>query len=168
MLLDLQSWHVGIANVKFVYIICVKRSVHSNICLDDALTIFSVFLYVYFFILMSMLTGPMAICATFLFNNVPYLNFQLSRLFTENKIIVTGSLTTNFMILTMYTQTRAYFLKSLCNFIVYSVRKYATRLVMPSFVILQSSLDIISVTHVCKILIFCHMSFHLYQTDLYP
>ena len=164
MPLDLQS----IANVKFVYIICVNRSVHSNTCLDYALTIFWVFLYVYFFILRSVLTDPMAICATFLFNNVPYLNCLLSCLFTENKIVVTGSLTTNFMILTMYRETTAYFLKPLCNFIVYSVWKYATRLLMPSFVILQSSLDIISVTHVCRILIFCYMSFHLYQTDLYP
>ena len=167
MPLDLQSWHVGIANVKFVYIICVNRSVYSSTCLDYALSIFWVFFYVYFFILMSILTGPMAICATFLFNDVPYLNCLLSCLSTKNKIVVTDSLTTNFVILTMYTQTTAYFFKPLCNFIVYSVRKYATRLLTPSFVILRFSLDIISVTHVCKILIFCYMSFHLYQTDLY-
>ena len=78
--------------------------------------------YVYFFILMSVLTGPMTICATFLFNDVPYLNCLLSCLFTKNKIVVTDSLTTNFVILTMYTQTMVYFLKPLCNFIVYSVQ----------------------------------------------
>ena len=128
MPLDLQSWRAGIANIKFVYIICVNRSVYSSTCLDYALTIFWVFLYVYFFILMSMLTGPMAICATFLFNDVPYLNCLLSCLLTKNKIVVTDSLTTNFVILTMYTQTTVYFLKPLCNFIVYSVRKYATGL----------------------------------------
>ena len=97
-----------------------------------------------------MLTSPMAICATFLFNDVPYLNCLLSCIFTKNKIVVTDSLTTNFVILTMYTQTTAYFLKPLCNFIVYSVRKYATRLLTSSFVILRSSLDIISVK-VCTI-----------------
>ena len=110
----------------------------------------------------------MAICATFLFNDVPYLNCLLSCLFTKNKIVVTDSLTTNFVILTMYTETTVYFLKPLCNFIVYLVRKYSTRLLTPSFVILRSSLDIKSVTHVCKILIFCYVSFHLYQTDPYP
>ena len=99
MPLDLQSWRVGTANVKFVYIICVNRSVYSSTCLDYALTIFWAFIYLYFFILMLMLTGPIAICATFFFNDVPYLNCLLSCPFTENKIVVTDSLTTNFVIL---------------------------------------------------------------------
>ena len=168
MSVDLYSWRVGTANVKFVYIICVKRSVHSSTCLNYALTIFWVFLYVYLFILMSMITGPIVICATFFLNNVPYLNCLLSCLFTENKIVVSDSLTINFVILTLYTQTTVYFLKPLSNFIVNSVRKYATRLLTPSFVILRTSLNIKCVTCVCIIVIFCYMSSYLYQTDFYP
>ena len=136
MPLDLYSWRVAIANVKFVYIICVKRSVYSSTGLDYALTVFWVFLYVYLFILMSMITGPMTICATFLLNNVPYPNCLLSCLFTKNKIVVSDSLTINFVILTLYTQTTAYF-KPLSNFIVDSVLKFAARLLTPSFVICE-------------------------------
>ena len=115
----------------------------------------------------QMVTGPMAICATFFLNNVLYLNCLFFCPLAKNKIVVSDSLAINFVTLTSHTQTMVYFLKPLSNFIVDSVRKYAIRILMSSFFILQTIFDIKSVTYVSKIAIYCHMFSCLYQTDFY-
>ena len=72
--LDTEGWHAGIVNNKFSYIFHAKRSISGsllNFYLPMLGPIVSVICYLYFLIMISVISVPFSVLLTFLSTNIP-------------------------------------------------------------------------------------------------
>ena len=111
MPIDVNDWRAGIANTKYCYFLHVKQ--RSNGTLSDySFSILRIFLYlpVYLFIISSLTTGPLSVCATVILNVFRFEKLSLSPWPNKNTLILSYSLHANFASLTIHTQATIYFL----------------------------------------------------------
>ena len=76
MPVDTEGWRAGIVNNKFNYMYHSKRSLSGSILnfyLSIVSPIVSTICYLYFFILVSVLSLPLSVILSFIFNNISVL-----------------------------------------------------------------------------------------------
>ena len=73
MPIDLSSWRAGIANVNHK-IHCYTKVVSNGLLLSYMFKIIWLFCYVYFFLALSIITFPLSVGITTIFDNAPVLS----------------------------------------------------------------------------------------------
>ena len=92
------------------------RPIHDTL-LSCTVSVIWLFLYVYHFIALSLVTMPLSLWVTAIFTYMPFLSRLLSWLFTSNGPLILDDLVINFVSVTLYAQATIYFLKPFIKFI---------------------------------------------------
>ena len=116
MPVDINSWRAGIANRKYSHFVRVKQHVKGRL-LDYAFFILRLYFYVYLFIAVTLITGPLSVCVAAATTIIYDLETVLSYLVSCNGILIPDSVVSNFVSLTLYVQATVFFLKPLGKFI---------------------------------------------------
>ena len=114
MPVDVNDWHAGIANIKYSLTLRVMRPIHDTL-LSCTVSVIWLFLYVYQFIVLSLVTMPLSLWVTAIFTYMPFLSCSLSWLFTSNGPLILDDLVINFV--SLYAQVTIYFLKPFITFV---------------------------------------------------
>ena len=109
MPIDVNGWLAGIANTKYCYFLHVKQQSNGTFS-DYAISILRIFIYLYVFIISSLATGLLSVCATVILNVFRFEKLSLFPWTNKNTLILSYSLNANFVSLTEHTQATIYFL----------------------------------------------------------
>ena len=109
MPIDVNGWRAGIANTKYCYFLHVKQQINGTFS-DCAILILRKFIYLYVYIISSLATGPLSVCATVILNVFRFEKLLLSPWSNRNTLILSYSLNANFASLTEQRQATIYFL----------------------------------------------------------
>ena len=123
MPVDGNGWHAGIPNIKYSLTLCAMGPI-NNTFLSCTLSVIWLFLYVYYFITISLVAMPLLLWVTAVFTCMPFLGCSLLWLFTSNGSLILDDLVINFAFLTLYAQAAVYFLKPFIKFVYLLVTKY--------------------------------------------
>ena len=124
---DINSWHAGIANRKYSHLVRVKQHVKGRL-LDYAFLILHLYFYVYLFIAVTLITGPLSVCVAAATTIIYHPETVLSYFVSYNGILILDSVVSNFVSLTLYVQATVFFLKPLGKFILQIGHGYIFRL----------------------------------------
>ena len=116
MPVDVNGWRAGIANIKYSLTLHVMRPIHDTL-LSCTLSVIWLFLYVYHFIALSLVTMPLSLWVIAVFTYMPFLSCLLLWLFTSNGPLILDDLVINFASVTLYAQATIYFSKSFTKFV---------------------------------------------------
>ena len=116
MPVDVNGWRAGIANSRYSLTLRLTRPINDTF-LSCTLSIIWLFLYVYHFIALSLVTVPLSLWVTAVFTYMPFLSRLLSCLFASNGSLILDDLIINFASLTLYAQATVYFLKPFIKFV---------------------------------------------------
>ena len=94
----------------------VTRPINDTF-LSCTLSVIWLFLYVYHFIALSLVTVPLSLWVTAVFTYMPFLSRLLSWLFASTGSLILDDLIINFASLTLYAQATVYFLKPFIKFV---------------------------------------------------
>ena len=108
MPIDVDGWWAWIANTKYCYFLQVKQQSNGTFS-DYSISILRLFIYLYVFIISSLATGPLSVCATVILNVFRFEKLSLSPWPNKNTLILSCSLNANFSSLTEHTQATIYF-----------------------------------------------------------
>ena len=109
MPIDANGWRAGIANTKHCYFLHVKQR-NNDTFSDYSFSILRIFLYLYLFIISSLATGQLSVCATVILIVFRLKKLSLSPWLNKNTLILSYSLLANFASLTVHTKATIYFL----------------------------------------------------------
>ena len=109
MPIDVNGWRAGTADTKYCYFLHVKQQSNSTFS-DYAISILRIFIYLYVFIISSLATGPLSVCAAVILNVFRFEKLSLSPWSNKNTLISSCSLNAKFASLTEHTQATIYFL----------------------------------------------------------
>ena len=93
MPIDVNSWRAGIANTKYCYFLHVKQQSNGTFS-DYSISILRIFIYLYVFIISSLATGSLSVCATVILNVFRFQKLSLSPWSNKNTLILSYSLRT--------------------------------------------------------------------------
>ena len=136
MPVDVNGWHAGIANIKYSLTLRVMRPIHDP--LSCTVSVIWLFLYVYHFIALSLVTMPLSFWVTAIFTYMPFLSCLLSWLFTSNGPLILDDLIINFVSVTLYAQATIYFLKPFIKFIYLLATKFFSNVLSVSKLLVVS------------------------------
>ena len=108
MPVDINSWRARIANRKYSYFVRVKQHVKGRL-LDYAFLILRLYFYVYRFITVTLITGPLSVCVTAATTIIYHPETVLSYFVSCNGILIPDSVVSNFVSLTLYVQATFFF-----------------------------------------------------------
>ena len=134
MPIDINGWRAGIANCKYSYLCHVKRRTDGTI-LNYSLAILRLLFYIYCFIIISFATGPLSVCVTAIFSQIPCIELLLSYFSNENVTIISNCLLINFASLTLHAQASIYFILIVIKVFFY-LSKEST--LLPFYIIIQN------------------------------
>ena len=98
------------------------RPIHDTL-LSCTVSVIWLFLYVYHFIALSLVTMPLSLWVTAISTYMPFLSRLLSWLFTSNGPLILDDLVINVVSVTLYGQATIYFLKPFIKFVYLSATK---------------------------------------------
>ena len=136
MPVDINSWRAGIANRKYSHLVRVKQHVKGRL-LDYAFLILRLYFYVYLFIAVTLITGPLSACVAAATTIIYHPETVLSYFVSYNGILIPDSVVSNFVSLTLYVQATVFFPKPLGKFILQIGHGYIFRLTKPTIQNLQ-------------------------------
>ena len=91
MPIDVNGWRAGIANTKYCYFLHVKQQSNGTFSVYS-ISILWIFIYLYVFIISSLATGPLSVCATVMLNVFRFEKLSLSPWPNKNTLILSYSL----------------------------------------------------------------------------
>ena len=109
MLIDVNGWRAGIANCKYSYLCHVKRRIDGTI-LNYSLAILRLLFYIYYFITISFVTGPLSVCVTAIFSYILCIELLMSYFSNGYGTILSNCLLINFVSLTLHAQASVCFI----------------------------------------------------------
>ena len=109
MPIDVNGWCAGIANCNYSYLCHVKRRIDGTI-LNYSLAILRLLFYIYYFIIISFVTGPLSVCVTAIFSHIPCIELLMSYFSNGYGTILSNCLLINFASLTMHAQASVCFI----------------------------------------------------------
>ena len=128
MPVDISGWRAGIANVKFSYPVYMKRRAEATL-LHYMFAIIRLYLYVYLFIITSLITGPLSVCAAIISTPVHHPMSIFSFLTSYEVTIACNSIVIYFVSFTLYAQATVFFLVPLGKFILNSGQNHVFHVV---------------------------------------
>ena len=109
MPIDVNGWRAGIANTKYCYFLHVKQQSNGTVS-NYSISILRIFIYLYVFIISSLATSPLSVCATVILNVFRFEKLSLSPWSNKKTLRLSFSLNANFASLTEHMQATIYFL----------------------------------------------------------
>ena len=123
---DVNGWHAGIANIRYSPTLHVTRPIDDTF-LSCTVSVIWLFLYVYHFIALSLVTVPLSLWIAAVFTYMPLLSRLLLLLFTPKGSLILYNPVINFASLTMYAQATIHFLKLFIRLVYLLATKYFFR-----------------------------------------
>ena len=123
MPIDVNGWRAEIANTKYCYFLHVKQRSNGTFS-DYSFSILRIFIYLYLFIISSLATGPLSVCATVILNVFRFEKLSLSPWLNKNTLfrtcqfrLVNGTHASYNLFSFACYKTRSYLSDSSCFFI---------------------------------------------------
>ena len=113
MPVDISGLGAGIADVKFSYPIHLKRRAEATV-LRYMFAIIRLYLYAYLFVITSLISGPLSVCAAV----ISTLVHHFTSIFPSHEVTIAfDSIVINFILLTLYAYAAVFFVVPFGKFI---------------------------------------------------
>ena len=130
MPVGLEEWRAGIVNDKFNFIFHVKNPHQGSLidlCLALAGPIVSIYSYMYFFIITSVVNIPLSALLTFLLTNISQLDRLWSEMLCQHEGVVSNNFMNNFALITNHTQKIVLLLKPCAIFVSFFIKSLSLK-----------------------------------------